>query len=40
MFGIPSFGYVFAGGLDLDPARTAELLAAACERARRLAEDF
>ena len=40
MFGIPSFGYVFAGGLDLDPARTAELLAAACEKARHLAEDF
>ena len=40
MFGIPGFDYVFAGGLDLDPAKTAELLDAACERARRLAEDF
>ena len=40
MFGIPGFDYVFAGGLDLDPAKTAELLDAASERARRLAEDF
>ena len=40
MFGIPGFDYVFAGGLDLDPARTDELLRAACERARRLAEAF
>ena len=40
MFGISAFDYVFAGGLDLDPARTAEILAEACEKARRLAEDF
>ena len=40
MFGIPAFDHVFAGGLDLDPARTAEILAEACEKARRLAEDF
>ena len=40
MFGIPAFDYVFAGGLDLDPARTAEILAEACEKAHRLAEDF
>ena len=37
MFGIGGFGYVFAGGLDLDPARAPELLAAAEEAARRLA---
>ena len=40
MFGIPAFEYVFAGGLDLDPAKTDELLEAACEKARRLAEAF
>ena len=40
MFGIPAFDHVFAGGLDLDPARTAEILAEACEKAHRLAEDF
>ena len=40
MFGIPAFDHVFAGGLDLDPARTAEILAEACEKARRLAETF
>ena len=40
MFGIPAFEYVFAGGLDLDPAKTDELLEAACEKARRLAETF
>ena len=38
MFGIPRFDYVFAGGLDLDPAKTAELLAEACGRARGLAQ--
>lgn len=37
MFGIGGFGYVFAGGLDLDPTRAPELLAAAEEAARRLA---
>ena len=40
MFGIPAFDHVFAGGLDLDPARTAEILAEACEKARWMAEDF
>ena len=40
MFGIPAFEYVFAGGLDLDHAKTDELLEAACEKARRLAETF
>ena len=40
MFGIPAFEYVFTGGLDLDPAKTDELLEAACEKARRLAETF
>ena len=33
-------GRTFAGGLDLDPAKTDELLEAACEKARRLAETF
>ena len=37
MFGIPRFDYVFAGGLDIDPAKTALLLEAACEKARALA---
>ena len=40
MFGIPKFDYVFAGGLDLDPAKTAEILAEAQEKARQLAESF
>ena len=40
MFGIPKFDYVFAGGLDLDPAKTAEILADAQEKARQLAESF
>ena len=40
MFGIPAFDYVFAGGLDLDPAKTEEILAEACEKARWLAETF
>lgn len=38
MFGIGQFDYVFAGGLDIDPAKTPELLEAACGLARRLAE--
>ena len=38
MFGIDRFDYVFAGGLDIDPAKTNELLEGACEVARRLAE--
>ena len=40
MFGIPAFDHVFAGGLDLDPAMTAEILAESCEKARWMAEDF
>jgi len=37
-FGIQQFDYVFAGGLDIDPAKTPELLEAACEVARELAK--
>ena len=40
MFGIPKFDYVFAGRLDLDPAKTAEILAEAQKKARQLAESF
>lgn len=40
MFGIGRFDYVFAGGLDVDPAKAPELLAAACDLAKRLAESF
>ena len=40
MFGIPRFDYVFAGGLDIDPVRTPELLAGACELAQKLAAEF
>lgn len=40
MFGIGRFDYVFAGGLDIDPAKAPELLDAACGLARRLAEDI
>ena len=40
LFGILEFRYVFAGGLDLDPAETPQLLAGACEEARRLAAKF
>ena len=40
MFGIPRFDYVFAGGLDIDPAVAPELLAGACELARKLATEF
>ena len=36
LFGIPRFDYVFAGGLDIDPAKTPELLEAACAVARQL----
>jgi FMN-dependent NADH-azoreductase len=39
LFGIPRFDYVFAGGLDIDPAKTPELLEAACTVARQLAEE-
>ena len=38
MFGIPRFDDVFASGLDLDPGKAEELVAAACQRASRLAE--
>lgn len=40
MFGIPRFDYVFAGGLDVDPARVPELMEAACEKARTLGRRF
>lgn len=40
MFGIGQFDYVFAGGMDLDPAKTPELLEAACVLAKKLAETF
>ena len=38
LFGIERFEYVFAGGLDIDPAMTPELLEGACNLARQLAE--
>nr|WP_325300670.1 NAD(P)H-dependent oxidoreductase [uncultured Oscillibacter sp.] len=40
MFGIPRFDYVFAGGLDIDPAKAPELLEAACGKARALGRGF
>ena len=40
MFGIPRFDDVFASGLDLDPGKAEELVAAACQRASRLAEEL
>lgn len=40
MFGIPRFDYVFAGGLDVDPARVPRIMDAACGRARALGRDF
>lgn len=40
MFGIGQFDYVFAGGLDIDPAKAPELLEAACALAGKLAETF
>ena len=40
MDGIPQFEYVFAGGLDIDPAKAPELLEASCALARRLAESL
>lgn len=40
MFGIGQFDYVFAGGLDIDPAKTPELLDGACGLAGKLAETF
>lgn len=39
MFGIARFDYVFAGGLDLDPARTPALVDAAADLARKLGEE-
>lgn len=40
MFGAGQFDYVFAGGLDIDPAKAPELLEAACALAGKLAETF
>lgn len=40
MFGVGQFDYVFAGGLDVDPAKAPELLEAACALAGKLAETF
>ena len=40
MFGVPRFDYVFAGGLDVDPAKAPELLEAACEQAQTLGRSF
>ena len=40
MFGIPRFDYVFAGGLDVDPAKVPEIMDEACEKARALGRDF
>ena len=37
LFGIGQFDYVFAGGMDINPAQTPELLEAACVLARELA---
>ena len=38
LFGIERFEYVFAGGLDIDPAMTPDLMEGACGLARKLAE--
>ena len=40
LFGIERFDYVFAGGLDIDPAKTQELLSGACGLARTLAAEL
>lgn len=40
MFGIPRFDHVFAGGLDIDPAKVPEIMVAACEKARALGRSF
>jgi FMN-dependent NADH-azoreductase len=40
MFGVPRFDYVFAGGLDVDPAKVPEIMEAACARARALGREF
>jgi len=40
LFGIEQFDYVFAGGLDIDPAGTPAILEAACAVAAQLAKEF
>ena len=40
LFGIEQFDYVFAGGLDIDPAQTPAILEAACAVAAQLAAEF
>ena len=40
LFGIGRFEYVFAGGMDIDPDLTPELLGSACALARKLAEEL
>lgn len=40
MFGVPRFDYVFAGGLDVDPAKVPEIMEIACARARALGREF
>lgn len=40
MFGIGQFDYVFADGLDIDPAKAPELLKAGCVLAEKLGESF
>ena len=40
LFGIEQFEYVFAGGMDIDPAMTPELLESACALARELAKNL
>ena len=40
LFGIGRFEYVFAGGMDIDPAMTPELLESACALAEKLAEEL
>ena len=40
LFGIDRFEYVFAGGMDIDPAMTEDLLAGACALAEKLAEEL
>lgn len=40
MFGIPRFDHLFAGGLDVDPARVPEIMERGMEEARRLGRAF
>ena len=40
LFGIQQFEYVFAGGMDIDPNMTPELLESACALARKLAGEL